>query len=139
MNIKKYLNIRKVSPFDLVAIGFIAGIIVVYLYFQPKIMYQGKTAQQWADLAATNQKAADQNQRQALNWAQMYATTSAQLKNLQNQPAPAPQVIYKTQTSATRDLSSCNKQGNFYFCPDDNRTYNPNGTWTGVTQLPPGI
>ena len=57
MNIKNNLNsIYKFSSFGLLAIGFFAGLAVMYLYMQPKLAYQGKTAKAWASEANGNQQ-----------------------------------------------------------------------------------
>lgn len=56
MNIQKHIKkISKFSSIGLLAIGFIVGVAVMYLYFQP-IAYQGKTAQEWATLYSSNEK-----------------------------------------------------------------------------------
>ncbi len=48
-----YLNqIKKVSPIGLLVVGFIVGVILTYLFLQPKLIYQGKTAQEWAKQAS---------------------------------------------------------------------------------------
>jgi len=47
MNIKKQIKkISKFSSIGLLAIGFVVGLVVMYLYFQPKLTYQVKTAQE---------------------------------------------------------------------------------------------
>ena len=51
MGIKKHIKkINKVSPFGLLALGFVVGMAVMYLYFQPKLAYQTKTASDWKNL-----------------------------------------------------------------------------------------
>ncbi len=88
MNIKKYIKrINKVS-ISLSVIGFIVGLVVTYLYFQPKIAYQEKIANE-------NQTQADQNHNEAVSYKERLASVSAEIKTLQNKP---PQVEYRTQT-----------------------------------------
>ncbi len=42
----KLKNIKH-SLFGSLAIGFAVGLVVMYLYLQPKLTYQGKTTQEW--------------------------------------------------------------------------------------------
>lgn len=60
MDIKKHIKkIYKASPFGLLALGFIVGIVVTVLYFQPKLAYQGKTAKDWAGIDRVDSSEAD--------------------------------------------------------------------------------
>ncbi len=103
MNIKKYTKkINKVSISFLV-VGFIVGLAVMYLYFQPKLAYQEK-------LANNNQTLANQNHNEAVSYKGQLASTSAELKALQNKPTPTPQIIYKTDTVTQHVPDSSNTQ-----------------------------
>lgn len=81
----------KIRPLGLLAIGFIVGLLVMYLYFQPKLTYQGKTAQQWASLS-------NQYQKWATEWKQTDFSDYYQLRTLQRKPTPTPKIVYQTQT-----------------------------------------
>ena len=50
---------KNIDKFILLIFGFIAGLVIMYLYIQPRLIYQGKTAQQWSALARSNDKLAN--------------------------------------------------------------------------------
>lgn len=107
MDIKKYIKhikkINKVSPFILLAIGFVVGVIVMFLYFQPKLAYQEKTARDFANVANKNQTLASQNKKEAVSYKVQLASASAEITSLLNKPA---QVIYKTNTQYVQEPAS---------------------------------
>lgn len=140
MNIKKHINrISKINPFGLLAIGLVVGIVIMYLYFQPKLAYQGKTAKDWSNLATENMNTTQEYSQKLSDLNKKYASVSAALQTLLNAPTPTPKIQYIDKTPSHPNLSSCTLQGNFYFCPEDNCYYNPNGTKTGVCNVaPPG-
>jgi len=97
MNIKNNLNkIYKISPFGLLAIEFVVGLLVMYLYYQPKLTDQVKTTNKW--VASSNQY-----NKWAGEWKQLYFTSSEKLKALQNKPTPTPQIVYQTQTQYVQE------------------------------------
>jgi hypothetical protein len=60
MDIHKYIKkLIKVNHFGLLIVGFVLGLVAMYLYFQPKLVYQGETASAWANIADQNKKEAD--------------------------------------------------------------------------------
>lgn len=113
MNIKKYLNKKHINSFALLTIGFVVGLAVMYLYFQPKLMYQGETVKDWAKKDIECEPYANLK-RLLLNVCEdKLASAGAELKTLQNKP---PQVEYKTQyietpaqnTSSQNSYTQCN-------------------------------
>ncbi len=86
MDKKNKRNINNTTIFRLLAIGFVFGAIVVFLYFQPHLTYQGKSAQEWSDIAGTKEQ-------DAKKWELMYNTTISELKDLQNKPVPTPTTV----------------------------------------------
>lgn len=89
MNVKKYVkSIKKINTFSLLAIGFVVGFIVMYLYFQPRLAYQTKLAKDWANTA-------NQSQKEVISYKEQLASASSQIQTLLNKP---PQVEYRTQT-----------------------------------------
>ena len=65
MDIKKH--IKKINSLGLLAIGFVVGLVVMYLYLQPKLTYQEKTVRDLANLANKNQQNADLYEKNWLN------------------------------------------------------------------------
>lgn len=88
-------KINKVSHLSLLIIGFIMGLVIMYLYFHPKLAYQEKTARDFVNVANKNQTLANQNKKEADTYKGKLASASAEIQTLLNKP---PQVIYKTNT-----------------------------------------
>ncbi len=132
-------KIKKVNPFGLLAIGLVTGIVVMYLFLQPKLSYQGKSVEDWAIVATENMNTTKEYSQKLSDLSKKYASVSAALQALLNAPTPTPtpKVQYIDKTPARPNLSSCTLEGNFYFCPADNCYYNPNGTPTGECKIPP--
>jgi hypothetical protein len=138
MDIKKHIKkINNVSTLSALAIGFVAGLVVMYLYFQPHLFFQGKTAKDWSNLATENMNTTQEYSQKLSDLNKKYASVSAALQILLNAPTPTPKVQYIDKTPSRPNLSSCTLEGNFYFCPADNCYYNPNGTPTGECKIPP--
>lgn len=137
---KKLLKqIKKINPLGLLALGFVVGLAVMYLYLQPKLTYQGKSVVDWASVATKNMNTTKEYSQKLSDLNKKYASVSAALQTFLNAPAPTPIVKYIDKTPSHPNLSSCTLEGNFYFCPEDNCYYNPNGTKTGVCKIaPPG-
>ena len=96
MNIKKQIiKLNKISPFSLLAVGFIAGLVIMYLFFQPKLILQEKTARDFANVANKNQTIANQNKKEADTYKGKLASASAEIKTLLNAP---PKIEYRTVT-----------------------------------------
>jgi hypothetical protein len=53
------IKIKNIIPLGLLILGFVVGLIVMYLFLQPKLTYQGRTAQEWSNQANKNQQQAD--------------------------------------------------------------------------------
>jgi len=95
MDIKKYIkNINKINPFTVLVTGFGLGLVVMYLYLQPKLADQTKKTNNWQNTANKNQTLINQNQAEIISYKEQIASTSAQIKTLLSKP---PQVEYKTQ------------------------------------------
>ncbi len=105
MDIKKHTrNINKVS-ISLLIVGFIVGIVVMYLYFQPKLAYQEK-------LTNSTQTLANQNHNEAVSYKDQLASASAELKALQATPAPQATNVAQNNTSSSYALYNTN----FSYC-----------------------
>lgn len=52
-------KLKNYSSIGLLLIGFIIGLIVMYLYIQPKLAYQERTAREWTSKANKSQQQAD--------------------------------------------------------------------------------
>ncbi len=118
----------------LLLLGLALGIVIMAFLYNP--LYQGKTAKDWT---IQNTKTTKDYAQQLSDLNKKYASVSADLQKLLNAPTPTPNIKYIDKTPSHPNLSSCNREGNFYFCPEDNCYYNPNGTRTGVCNVaPPG-
>jgi hypothetical protein len=99
-NLQKQIKtkLHSAKPLNLMVVGFIVGLAVMYLFFQPKLAYQGKTAQDWAKVVSKNQDIANSNHDadtiNVLLLTQKLASATAEIKTLQNQP---PKIEYQTQ------------------------------------------
>ena len=113
MDTKKHIKkINKVNPFILLAIGFVVGLAVMYLYFQPKLAYQEKTANK-------NQTLATQSHNEAVSYKGRLASVSAELKALQTAPTPTPEIKYVTQPKpAVKCTVMANAYTHFTECCD---------------------
>jgi hypothetical protein len=121
-NIKK---INKVSPFGLLAIGFVIGLVVMFLYFQPKLAYQEKIARNWANIASKNQTLATKNLKDAVTYKGQLASASAEIKTLLNRP---PQIEYRTQYVDTPADENPPKPVT-YFSAGNGQLFGSNGSW----------
>jgi len=135
--LKKYLNrLKKINPFGLLIIGFIIGMIIMFLSIQPKLAYQGKTARDWANVVNKNQTLASQNHKTDLYYENLLnkqlASASAQIKTLLNTP---PKVVYKTQTQYVEQPAQ--PQDTSSHCNPDllggQNCYSNSGTYTHCT------
>ena len=111
MDIKKYIKkINKVSTFTVLATGFIVGLVVMYLYIQPKLTNQIKKTNDW-------QNTANQNQTEIISYKAELASASAQLKTLQDKPTPTPIIKYitKYQTITEEIPAKPKQQGSVYY------------------------
>jgi hypothetical protein len=113
-------------------LGVVIGIVLMIFFYQP--LYQGKTAKEWAAQSDIITKV---NSKKLSDLNKKYSSVSATLQMLLNAPSPTPKVQYIDKNPSRPNLSSCNLEGNFYFCPTDNCYYNPNGTPTGACKIPP--
>ena len=97
MDIKKHIKkINNVSTLSALAIGFIAGLVVMYLYFQPHLFFQGETAKDWSNLAVENMKTTAEYSQKLSDLNKKYASVSTALQGLLNAPSPTPLVQYVT-------------------------------------------
>lgn len=109
MGIKKYLDKTKlVNTIGLLILGFVVGLTVMYIYFQPKLANQEK-------ISSENKTLASQNKKEALSYKEQLASASAEIKTLLNKP---PEVIYKTQYVETQAQQN-NDTSNAAFCYPD--------------------
>lgn len=93
-------------------IGFILGLTVMYLYFQPKLTYQGKSVKDWAIIANQNHNEAVTNERQL-------ASVSAALQTFLNAPTPTPEIKYVAQPKpAVKCQVVANAYTHFTMCCD---------------------
>ena len=83
---------RDYIPISILVLGFIAGLVVMYLYIQPKITYQGKSVVDWAVTASKNA-----NNNKQLK--QDLQTIKAEIERLQNAPTPTSIIKYVTNPS----------------------------------------
>lgn len=99
---------KKVSTLSLLLVSFIAGLMVTYLYFQPKLIYQGKTAEEWSNVAGKEHALAVQSQKEASTSSLLLASASAQIKTLLAIP---PKIEYRTQYVQAQPST------NLVYCP----------------------
>lgn len=100
MTLKKYLNKAKLNNiFIFMVLGFVIGIIVTYLYFQPKLTYQGKSVVDWEVTAGKNSN--DNNQLK-----QDLQTMKTEILKLQNAPTPTPIIKYITEPAKSH-ITTC--------------------------------
>ncbi len=131
MNTKEYLKNNPVHNFGLLIIGIVVGLIVMYLYFQPKLAYQKKMVKEWSNVSSKNQTLASQKQKDIDDYKVQLASASAQIKTLQDRP---PQVEYRTQTQyvqtpprqAQKQPVTYNRSGDVMFGSDGSFCYGGN-------------
>ncbi len=134
---------KKPISWNLLAVGFVVGMVAMYVYLQPKLAYQGKSANEWANLNGTLLQTNDELTKQdasksaslkrAADYLKPYyaADDGSQLILKYNDippvapPSPSPQVVYKTQYQTQYEPAPAQSyQAPAYKAPV---TYTPNG------------
>ena len=117
--IKNLNKTNRIGILSLIAIGFVAGLVVMFLYFQPKLSYQGKTATEWKNLYSSENKqliidddcivdpskigcfpfadATDKLNGLKRNCDQVIRNSGDIVWHYKNCPSPTPQIEYQTQ------------------------------------------
>jgi hypothetical protein len=123
--ISKYMNtkecitkIKKINPFGLLAIGVLAGLVIMYLYFQPKLK----------DLANKNQTLVSQSRQETASYTEQLASASARIQSLLNQPKPTPQVKYVTQYQTVTETAP-KQTVTYYPVGNTGQSYGSDGSW----------
>lgn len=88
----------KLGGLFLFILGLLIGLFIMQIYYQSVMVYQGKTARDWANLTNDNQILVNKSQKEVSACNFKLASASAQIKMLLDKPIPAPQVVYRTQT-----------------------------------------
>jgi predicted PurR-regulated permease PerM len=90
------------KPVIFLIIGFVIGLVAMYFYIQPKLVYQGKSVVDWAVTADKN--ANDNNQLK-----QDIQTMKAEVERMQSAPTPTPLIKYVTKPSNPTTCYTYNK------------------------------